>query len=277
LDYFVCFSSAASLLGSPGQANHAAANAFLDMLAHYRHSLGLAGLSINWGPWTDVGAAAKRVKNQDQIGGVGFLSPAEGLAFLTRQLQLGADTAQVAAIRLDVERITTRLGALPLFESLSGRSVHSDSDGQAHTRFLDEFQAAPPAERKGLMLSQLRQLVAHTLGFEDPESVPAGEALFDLGLDSLTSLELRNRLEARLGVKVPATLIFDYPTLTRLAEHFTAALTASRAASLASTPQTAGKECVPETPSTGRQDLDELMRSIHQLTSDLDQWEQRHA
>lgn len=277
LDYFVCFSSAASLLGSPGQANHAAANAFLDMLAHHRRSLGLAGLSINWGPWTDIGAAAHRVKNQDQIGGVGFLSPAEGLAFLTRQLQHGADTAQVAAVRLDVKSITARLGSLPLFESLAGRSDHPAGDGPADTRFLDEFQAAPPAERQGLMLAQLRQLVAHTLGFEDPESVPTGEALFDLGLDSLTSLELRNRLEARLGVKVPATLIFDYPTLTRLAEHFTVALNASRAAATPSTPPAAGKGSVSETPATGRQDLDELMRSIHQLTADLDQWEQRHA
>ncbi len=146
LDYFVCFSSAASVFGSPGQANHAAANAFLDMLAHYRRRQGLPGLSINWGPWAHVGAAAKRgVEKRGDLGGVGVLTPEEGLEVLRRQLRRdGSKPAQVAAVRLDLQKIPPHFQTLPLLKLLLAQPSDrvASSDGQA------QFRAAFRAPRR---------------------------------------------------------------------------------------------------------------------------------
>ncbi len=129
------------------------------------------------------------------------------------------------------------------------------------------------------MLWQLRQLVAGTLGLDDAETLAQDEALFDLGLDSLTSLELRNRLEVQLGVKVPATLIFDYPTLLGLADYFTSVLNARGDVITDSESEDAGEphESPVESPVACREDLGELIQSIDRLTADLDQWEHRQA
>lgn len=224
LDYFVLFSSVASFLGSPGQSNHSAANAFLDSLAWYRQSLGLVGLSINWGPWSDIGAAAaKGVEKRGDSTGIKVITPAEGLAVFKRMLTKDRlQGGQFAAFRLDVDRLPSQFKRHPLFERLLAAENLSEAERNNRSTFLKRYKASPPASRRDLLIQHLQSLVASTLGLEGPGSIPRDEALFDLGLDSLTSLELRNTLEATLQFSVPATLVFDYPTLAEMADHFMA-------------------------------------------------------
>lgn len=281
LDYFVLFSSAASAFGSPGQSNNAAANSFLDMLAHHRRANGQPACSINWGPWAKVGAAAaKGVENRADMGGVGMLMPEEGLELFRRQLQYGSrGPAQVAALRLYADRMSRHLRDLPLFEMLLAGPSIDGGEHERRSRFLQHYRAAPSAERNGLMVGHLQKLVAATLGIDNPKSISPEEALFDLGLDSLTSLELRNALESSLSVKVSATVVFDYPTLVRLAEHFATQLDAApveaiEAIATASADQEEDDDAAQETRQT---QLGDLIQSIDELTADLDRWEERQV
>ena len=117
LEHFVLFSSISSVLGSTGQSNHAAANAFLDGLARYRRSRNLPALSINWGPWSDIGAAARRdVDKRSDLTGIGLIAPDEGIALL--EALLGGGSLQAAALRLDVDQLPMRWRGRSLFASL---------------------------------------------------------------------------------------------------------------------------------------------------------------
>jgi len=220
LDYFVMFSSAASLFGSPGQLNHAAANAFLDALAHARRAAGLCGASVNWGPWAQVGAAAGlNVGKRSDLGGVEMLSPAEGMAIFREALSRSNTATQLAGVRLELNSLPARIKSNPLFALLLAASeqraeaIHRDG-------FLSELAAVPPKERLPRMTSLLQSVVAGCLGVADPDTIPVDEALFDLGLDSLTALELANTLESGLGLKVTTTDLFNYPALSVLAPRF---------------------------------------------------------
>jgi len=218
LDYFVCFSSVAALMGSPGQANYAAANAFMDAFVAYRQSLGLSGLSINWGPWSQSGMAAA-LQSRDQARwaaqGVSLIEPEQGLTLLG---QLMASTApQAAVLPIDWSRY---LAQIPTGLNLSVLSQLAESAALAETTppwIRLELEQAPPEERKALLMQQLQALLAKVLGLETPELVQPRERLFDLGLDSLMAVELKSRLESGLGRSLRSTLIFDYPTLEALA------------------------------------------------------------
>ncbi|HWX88436.1 MAG TPA: SDR family NAD(P)-dependent oxidoreductase, partial [Solirubrobacteraceae bacterium] len=223
LSAFVVFSSVAGVLGSPGQGSYAAANAFLDALVLHRRELGLAGVSIAWGLWEQTSAMTGRLQELDRrrIGkqGVAALSDREGLDLLDQALAL--DDALPVAARLDVGalRAQARAGELhPLLRAIAGvrpavaSGVRRGSLGQ---RLAD----TPPDQRREVALELVCAEAARVLGHGTPDAVQPQRTFKDIGFDSLAGVELRNRLAAQTGMRLSATLVFDYPTPVALAGH----------------------------------------------------------
>ena len=216
LDFFVMFSSAASLFGSPGQSNYAAANAFLDALASYRKSRGLCATSVNFGPWSQIGQAAR-----DDIGarvqdrGVGSLSPEQGVSVLARLLRRGDTT--VAVLPLDVRRWQEANPGAPAAAFVDGLRVRPGAKPPV-TAFRKQLQAAPQENRLALLASHLQAQLSAVLRLP-AERLDAKTPFSSLGLDSLMGLEIRNRLERSLGVLLPATLVWSYSNVAALARH----------------------------------------------------------
>ncbi|WP_158633237.1 type I polyketide synthase [Amycolatopsis sp. WAC 04182] len=213
---FVLFSSIAGIIGNAGQANYAAANSYLDALAHHRRALGLPATSLAWGLWaldtgmtghlseTDVARMARR--------GLLPLSTEQGLAAFDAAL-VGAPALLVPA-RLDVTALRDQRS--PLFSALAAPS-------RRVAAAVREASAAgpslPPERDEAAMIELVRRTVAAVLGHTTKDSVVSDRAFQDLGFDSLTGLELRNRLGEAVGLRLPATLVFDHPTPGALAEY----------------------------------------------------------
>jgi acyl transferase domain-containing protein/NADPH:quinone reductase-like Zn-dependent oxidoreductase len=221
LDTFVLFSSVASVLGSPGQGNHSAANAYLDALAHARQASGLPALSVNWGAWGEVGAVASAERERRvQLQGLGAMTPAEGLAALEAALELGRP--QVAAAVIDWDRLRSRRaygGSRSLLtDLLAAEAMATPAAGPALRQRLAE---APATRRAPLLAAHVAARVARVLGIEGSGSLDPHRPLNEMGLDSLMAVELRNLLRADLELAAPltATLVFDYPTVEAIAEH----------------------------------------------------------
>jgi acyl transferase domain-containing protein/NADPH:quinone reductase-like Zn-dependent oxidoreductase/short-subunit dehydrogenase/acyl carrier protein len=227
LSMFVLFSSAAAALGSPGQGNYAAANAFLDALAVHRRVRGLPGMSLAWGPWEQAGGMASGLSEADLSrlarSGLRALAPGEGLELFDGAL--GAGEALMLPLPLDpaVLRAHARMGALPaLFGDLVRVPARRASDeGRSLARRLAE---TPEAERESVVLELVRAQVATVLGHGSPEAVDTQQTFKELGFDSLTAVELRNRLNTATGLRLPATLVFDYPTSVAVARHLRGAI-----------------------------------------------------
>jgi NADPH:quinone reductase-like Zn-dependent oxidoreductase len=220
LDFFVLFSSMASVLGSPGQGNYAAANAFLDALAHRRRAEGLPALSIDWGPWADAGMAARNGQDPRRWAaqGVDLIQPAEGLAVLDQLLR--QDLAQAAVLPVRWAVLLRQFGAglePPLLAELA-RDAQRGEAAVERNDFRGRLEQVPPAERREFVLSYLRDQVAEVLHLDPAQPLDVTKGFLDLGMDSLMAVEFKNRLQASLGpVALPATLIFDYPTVEGLA------------------------------------------------------------
>ena len=208
LDLFVLFSSLAGLIGSPGQTNHAAANAFLDQLALYRRSLGLAGQTIQWGPWSGVGEAEEQRERIGALlaaGGVEWITPAQGIRGLDRLVREDTPASAVAAV--DWSAFARAAAQRPLLSELvePGPAAAPPEAGDLGARLAE----ANPAERERLLLACVREELQAVLRL--PEPPPPDVGFFELGMDSLTAVEFRNRLDRRLGdeVTVPNTAVFD--------------------------------------------------------------------
>jgi acyl transferase domain-containing protein/acyl carrier protein len=217
LDFFVLYSSASSLLGAVGQANHAAANAFLDGLAHYRRARGKPALSVNWGAWADIGAAAERnVAGRIGKRGIGELTIAEGLGALERLLD--QPLAQVGVIRAHWPSVAESLESAaerPFLERLANASPRVRSSAPVE-------QVVPsPGRLSGDLTSVIRTAVAEVLGTKKAESLSDQMPFRDMGLDSLMALELRARLQKTLSLEaaLPATMAFDHPTIEALVHY----------------------------------------------------------
>ncbi|NEQ43491.1 MAG: type I polyketide synthase [Leptolyngbya sp. SIOISBB] len=218
LDYFVCFSSVSAVVGSPGQANYAAANAFMDALAHYRHSLGLPALSINWGPWSQSGMAAA-LQSRDQARwasqGVSLIEPRQGLNIL--QQLLTSTRSQVAVLPVDWERYLTQAPPEIDLSFLEHVATVAQTPERSPQLRLD-LQKALPHKRKSLLLQRLQSLLAKVMGLT-PDQINPQRGFAELGMDSLMAVEMRSLLQADLGCSVPTTIAFDYPTVEALADY----------------------------------------------------------
>ena len=221
LKCFILFSSAASIMGTAGQGNHAAANAFLDAVAHYRRALGLSALSINWGPWSEVGAASR----DDLI----ELFAARGLRAMTVQQNLAAlektlqqSSPQIVVMSADWPKLLAQFPngtAPPLFREVFQGHAELEWNRQPRARrseLLLQLKQARPSERWDLLLAHIQAEVATVLGFPPSQSLDPRQGFSDLGMDSLMALDLRNHLAASLGSALPSTLAFDYPTSCEL-------------------------------------------------------------
>ena len=228
LQFFVCFSSAASLLGSSGQGNYAAANAFMDALAHYRRSLKLPGLSVNWGPWAEAGMAANlSARNQTRLSALGFdtIAPVKGLEAL--EYLLGAETAQAGVLRVNWPKFLNQVykGAIPPFFGSLAQDLKSPVTPQAgQTPFVKLLEASPVDERRDMLTTHVCEQVAKVMNSSNtaklqPEQIESRQRLFDMGIDSLMAVELKNLLESSLGHTLSATLLFDYPTVEAIVDY----------------------------------------------------------
>ncbi|MFE2569957.1 SDR family NAD(P)-dependent oxidoreductase [Streptomyces mirabilis] len=225
LDHFVLFSSAAATFGVAGQGNYVAANAFLDALAVERRASGLPGTSLAWGLWADTSALTGQLTEaaRSRMSRVGALSAAEGLALF--DASVARDEAVLVPVRMDLADLrakAARSGDVPaLWRTLSGapvrRGAASGSPGADSLR--RQLAALPPADADEMLLDLVRAQVAAVLGHTSGDAVEPGRAFNDLGFDSLTAVQLRNRLGTATGLRLPATLVFDYPNPIALAAY----------------------------------------------------------
>ena len=222
LDMFVLFSSRVGVMGNPGQSNHAAANAFLDQLAGHRRALGLAGQAIAWGAWSEIGEAAEQRERIDRrrsaLGGRWF-TPQQGLRALDRLVRQDVTTSVVMAMDWSVfeEAVDERP---PLLEELLSTASEAEADASSASKdILARVTEAPAAGRENVLVSFLQGEVQAVLRLPSAPAPTVG--FFDLGMDSLMAVELRNRLNRALAgsYTAPNTLVFDYPDIASLAEH----------------------------------------------------------
>ena len=225
LDFFVLFSSAACLVTMPGQGNYAAANAFLDALAHHRRAQGQPALSINWGPWADIGHAATPYGRKAHEGlarlGIERIAPQQGLEMLEMLLQ--QDLSQVGVVSVNWSQLFL---TLPVAE-VSPLLWELKSEAQLQTKklevpksdtILQKLKQQPASDRLPLLIAYIQDEVAKVLRLE-PSKLLLEQGFFDMGMDSLMAVELKNRLEVSLGVSLPVTLTFEFPTIKDLAEY----------------------------------------------------------
>ena len=221
LDMFVLFSSVAGVLGNPGQANHAAANAFLDQLAAHRRALGLPGQAIAWGAWSELGEAEEqreRIAERREASGTGWFTPEQGFKAFERLVRQDATGAAVAAVDWPV--FGDALGDRPplLEDLLAGEPEEGDGSSSSED-LLAQLGTTPAAGREDLLASFLQGQVQAVLRLPSAPAPTVG--FFDLGMDSLMAVELRNRLNRAFSdvYVAPNTLVFDYPTIADLSRH----------------------------------------------------------
>ena len=230
LDAFVLFSSAAGTLGSAGQGNYAAANAYLDALAQARHARGQAATSVAWGLWGGRGLAeAAVVQRRMRQGGLVEMAPELALQALRQAVEhdetvltvLDADWTRLA---LGPGGVRPLLRDLPEAGQLMRQAAGQAGPGGSRGELARRLAALSGAEQRRVLVELVRAEAAAVLGHSSPDAVEAGRAFKDRGFDSLTAVELRNRLSAVSGLRLPSTLVFDYPTPVVLADHLRAEL-----------------------------------------------------
>ncbi|MFJ2611391.1 SDR family NAD(P)-dependent oxidoreductase [Streptomyces sp. NPDC087529] len=245
---FVVYSSTAGVMGSPGQANYAAGNAFLDALAAHRHALGLPATSLAWGAWEQGVGMTGQLSGQDarrisDAGGMPLLSVERGLALY--------DAAMLADEPLVVPLGLAGGGPLPagagvpaLLRGLvrtGGRRARAATAAVARAGLAERLAVLPEDQRRPFVVDLVRAEAAAVLGHGSADAVDARREFRGLGFDSLTAIELRNRLGKATGLTLPATLVFDYPTPQQLADHLLDELLGADAVEIFAAPRTAAE------------------------------------
>ncbi|MEU1807318.1 type I polyketide synthase, partial [Streptomyces sp. NPDC019937] len=212
LSAFVVFSSAAGTLGSAGQGSYAAGNAFLDALVRYRRDRGLPGVSLAWGPWdqSDGMVGELSAADRERMHRLGFppLSVEQGVALF--DAAVGAGEPVVLPVRLDLSALRARGEVPPLLRGLI--RTRRTAGRIASTELMQRLAGLGEVEQREALLDLVRNRIALVLGYEGAAGVDAARTFRDLGFDSLMAVELRNGLSAATGLRLPATLVFDYPT-----------------------------------------------------------------
>ncbi|MGP4111966.1 SDR family NAD(P)-dependent oxidoreductase [Streptomyces sp. 4N509B] len=232
LDAFVLFSSIAGTLGVPGQGNYAPGNAFLDALAETRHADGLVATSVAWGAWADGGMAAQEdVADLLRRHGLPEMAPERALAALQQAVDAGEPC--VSVVEIDWERFFLAFTAsrtrpllhdIPEVRQIRAATARRESAEPGGGALRDRLAEATAPERDRILLDLVRAHVAAVLGHAGAEAVEAGRAFKALGFDSLTGVEIRNRLNGATGLRLPATAVYDYPTPAALAGYIRARL-----------------------------------------------------
>ncbi len=227
LDLFVLFSSITGVVGNSGQGNHAAANTFLDQLAAYRRSLGLPGQSIAWGAWSGLGEAEEqrqRIERQLEAAGTGWLSPQQGLKALEELVHQDMTFGMVASV--DWPTLAENFEEPPTFlvELLPGEENGDQTLAGDTADFLSQLKSAPQEAWEQVLVPFLQRELQAVLRM--PTAPAPNVGFFELGMDSLMSVELRNRLNRTLAGEytVSNTAVFDYPNISALAGHLGAEL-----------------------------------------------------
>ncbi|MBY8862077.1 SDR family NAD(P)-dependent oxidoreductase [Nocardia sp. CA2R105] len=225
LPAFVLFSSVAGTVGTPGQANYAAANTFLDGLAAHRRAEGSAAVSLAWGLWAQASGMTGHLQAQDvsrmQRGGLAAMSSQEAVALFDSALRV--DRPCLVPARFDLAGMSSRAGVpAPLFEGLVRGPIRRSVDNGAAepvSSLVQQLRGLAEEEQHTLLLQMVRSQAAVVLGYSDPGDVAPDTAFRDAGFDSLSAVELRNRLKAMTGLALSSTLVFDYPTPATLARY----------------------------------------------------------
>ena len=231
LGFFVLYSSAASLLGSPGQTAHVAANRYLDALAQYRRQQGLAGLSINWGPWSEIGAAANQSTLQQMAArGIDSISPNLGMAVFEELLD-GCLESQVGVVPVRWEAVPQSVLDDPFFTHLrhslnvnnqannTQSKNNDDENDDALAQQWAKLASLSEKQRRTTVVRLLQDQLARVLAMGEGQKPHPETGFFDLGLDSLMAVELRNRLAKQTGFTLSSASIFEYPNIRALADH----------------------------------------------------------
>ena len=231
LSAFVLFSSAAGVLGAPGQANYAAANAFLDALAAQRQGEGLPATSIAWGLWLKDSGMTAELGEADLArlarAGIAALDDERGLALFDAALAAQRPIALALGLDRAGLRAQAAAGVLPgILRGLVRVPVRRRQSGSGDS-IVARLSSLPEPEREAFVLNVVRGEVAAVLGHSSIDAVGAGLAFKELGFDSLAAVELRNRLSRVTGLRLPATAVFDHPTSARLAEYLQARIAPS--------------------------------------------------
>ncbi|MER5363446.1 type I polyketide synthase [Streptomyces sp. NPDC002785] len=250
LTAFVLFSSAAGTFGAPGQGNYAAANVFLDALAQHRRAAGLPALSLAWGLWEQRSAMTGDMADADvqrmARSGMAPLSSADGLELFDAAWAVEGESLLIP-LHLDLAplRAQADVGALPavfrgLVRGARRRTVEAAPLDLAGPSLAQRLAGLAEAEREGALRELVSAQAAVVLGFADADAIGADRGFLELGFDSLTAVELRNRLNAASGLRLPPTLLFDHGTPTLVARHMLVQL--ADAVTGSATPADAGME-----------------------------------
>ncbi|MFD1498433.1 SDR family NAD(P)-dependent oxidoreductase, partial [Streptosporangium lutulentum] len=236
LSAFVLFSSMAGTVGGAGQANYAAANAFLDALAVHRHALGLPATSLAWGLWEQADGMGSTLKEADRVrlarSGVTAMTAAEGIALFDQAL--GRPEPALVPARLNLSALHGRTDVPALYRRLVRTPMRRAADVSVAEGSLGRRLAGmTPQERERTLLDIVCGQVAQVLGYSGTETVESVRAFKELGFDSLTAVDLRNRLTAVTGLRLPTTVVFDYPSPAAVAAYLVRELLGTSAVSTA--------------------------------------------
>jgi malonyl CoA-acyl carrier protein transacylase len=232
LDFFIMFSSIASVLGSAGQSNHSAANSFLDSFAHYRRSRGLPAMTINWGVWTDIGSAANiGADKQEKIAGLKVIAPELGIRLFDKIFS--KDYVRVGAFNVDWKRFEEKNYSKQMSEFVSvllndekkdNDGIKEKKTGTKKINIIDEIRNAPAEDHNRLLTTYFQKLISGILGLKDTD-LDAETPLNAIGLDSLMAIELKNKVNMELGVDLNLVRYMEDTNIIKLAKELEEHLT----------------------------------------------------
>ena len=221
LDFIIYFSSIASVLGSAGQSNYSMANAFLDGFARYQRRHNINAISISWGPWDSMGMASTLSKGSKEIFGFSKMTEKVGRHFL--DVVLSENPMHVSIFNIDWDILVSNIGkaGMPPFLSsfITGQTSIIKESEKSESKFLEELGQTKTNERKKLVIDFLTKQTIRVLGLEQTYELDTENHLSEMGLDSLMAIELKNSIDNAIGKNLPATLVFNYPSIDAISDY----------------------------------------------------------
>lgn len=238
LDFFVMFSSAQALFGSKASAHYAAHNQFLDALAHYRRARGLPALSIDWGEWEQMRGATAEQRRRVESSGWRPMSASLALDGMRDLIGAGVTQQMVASIDAEIVKAAYQIrGRRPFLDEIAVAHRGETRKEATTAEWLAQIRSVSPTEQKQALEAYVTAEVRRAMGVDASQTIEHDRGLFEMGLDSLMSVQLRSRLEAAISKSLPSTLIFNYPSIRTLTDFLADELSSSDNRASAVTPQ----------------------------------------